>query len=194
MVSEEIKALDLEEIDPSFKYEVSKEAGGENIKLCFNCGICTVSCPIRRVDETYNPRKIIRMILYGMKKEVLSSEIIWKCAHCLTCVERCPQDVKFAEVIKALRILALKEAEKGNIKIKGPQFQFDSTFKDVIKDYGRIFEAGLFLKYLLRRRALGLTVSLSLLGLKMFRKGKVSMFPHKIEALDDIKHLFNSSE
>ncbi len=189
----EVTTVDFEDLDPNFKYEVSKEIGGQNIKLCFNCGICTVSCPVRRIDDTYNPRRIIRMVLYGMKKEILSSETIWKCAHCLTCLERCPQDVRFAEVIEALRILAVREAEKGNLEIKGPQFSFDSIFKDSIESYGRVFEAGLLSKYMLKRRAFGLLMSFSVLGLKMLRKGKINLTPHKIKALDELQRTFKES-
>ncbi len=190
MVNDEVPTIDLKELDPKFKYEVSEELGGQNIKMCFNCGICTVSCPVRRVDDTYNPRKIIRMVLYGMKKELLSSDTIWKCAHCFTCLERCPQDVKFAEVIEALRILAVREAEKGNFEIEGAQFQFDSMFKDSIENYGRVFEAGLLTKYMLKRKALGLMMSFSSLGLKMFWKRKISLFPQKIKALDELQRVF----
>lgn len=193
MFNGEAQTIDLEKLDPSFKYEVSKEIGGQNIKLCFNCGICTVSCPVRRVDDAYNPRKIIRMVLYGMRKEILSSETIWKCAHCLTCLERCPQDVRFAEVIEALRILAVREAEKGNIEIRGPQIRFDSIFKDSIESYGRVFEAGLLSKYMLKSKAVGLMMSFSLLSLKMFRKGKITLFPHKIKALDELRRIFKES-
>ncbi|MEJ2271005.1 MAG: 4Fe-4S dicluster domain-containing protein [Candidatus Bathyarchaeota archaeon] len=193
MVNEMTSTLDFQELDPNFKYEVSREIGGQNIKLCFNCGICTVSCPVRKIDETFNPRRLIRMILYGMKKEVLSDESIWKCAHCLTCLERCPQDVKFAEVIEALRIMAVKEAEKGNIKIKGPQYKFDSIFKDSIKSHGRVFETGLLSKYMLKKKDLGFVMSFSSLGLKMLRKGKIGFFPDKIKGLDEIHDLFKES-
>ncbi len=193
MINENARTIDFEELDPSFKNEVSKEIGGQNIKLCFNCGICTVSCPVRRVDDTYNPRRIIRMILYGMKEEILSSETIWKCAHCLTCLERCPQDVRFAEVIEALRLLAVREAEKGKIQIKGPQFRFDSLFKDSIESYGRVFEAGLLSKYMLKRKDIGFMMSFSTLGLKMFRKGKVGLFPHKIKDRAELKRVFKES-
>ena len=187
------EVIDFGTLDPNFKYEVSREIGGQNIKLCFNCGICTVSCPVRRVDDSYNPRRIIRMVLYGMKKEVLSSEAIWKCAHCLTCYERCPQDVKFAEVIEALRILAVEEAKKGNIKIKGPQYGFDKIFTDSIHSNGRVFEAGLLSKFLIKTKSLGLAMSFAPLGLKMFRKGKVSLFPKKIRSLNEVKHAFKET-
>jgi heterodisulfide reductase subunit C len=133
------------------------------------------------------------MVLYGMREEVLSGEAIWKCAHCLTCLERCPQDVKFAEIIKALRVLAVKEAEKGNIVIKGPQIVFDKIFMDTIENHGRIFEAGLLLKYMLKRKDLGLLMSFSTIGLKMFWKGKVPISPHKIKASTELKRLFEES-
>ena len=193
MVDEKLEVIDFEALDPNFKYEVSKEIGGQNIKLCFNCGICTVSCPVRRVDDSYNPRRIIRMVLYGMKKEILSSETIWKCVHCLTCLERCPQDVKFAEVIEALRILAVKEAEKSNTKLKWSQFHFDTAFKDSIASYGRVFEAGLLSKYMLKKKDLGFMMSFSTIGLKMFRKGKISLFPQRIKALDEFQRVFKES-
>lgn len=193
MVDEKLEVIDFEALDSNFKYEVSKEIGGQNIKLCFNCGICTVSCPVRRVDDSYNPRRIIRMVLYGMKKEILSSETIWKCVHCLTCLERCPQDVKFAEVIEALRILAVKEAKKGNIKLKGAQFHFNTAFKDSIESHGRVFEAGLLSKYMLKKKDVGFMMSFSTIGLKMFRKGKISLFPRRIKALDEFQRIFKES-
>jgi len=43
-----IKSSDL---DPDFKYEISKEPGGENIKKCFNCTGCTVGCPVTEIDK-----------------------------------------------------------------------------------------------------------------------------------------------
>ncbi len=101
-----IKAKDL---DPRFKYLISKEPGGEHIRRCFSCGTCTAGCPVRQVTERYNPRKIIRMALLGMKKEVLSSQFIWLCSSCYTCYERCPQDVRIPELMNALKNIAVRE-------------------------------------------------------------------------------------
>lgn len=96
-------------LDPKFKYEIAKQPGGENIKVCFGCGICTASCPIREIDETYNPRKIIRMALLGMRDAVLKSDFIWLCSTCYTCTERCPQGVRFTDVINAIKNIAVEE-------------------------------------------------------------------------------------
>ncbi len=98
-----------EKLYPKFKDEISKTPGGENIKRCFQCGTCNVSCPIREIDEKYNPRKIIRMALLGMKDRVLSSDFIWLCTACYTCQERCPQDVRIPEMMNAIKNLAVKE-------------------------------------------------------------------------------------
>lgn len=99
----------LNELDTKFKYDVADEPGGENIKLCFACGLCTASCPVSDINSEYNPRKIIRMVLLGMRKEVLSSGFIWLCTQCYTCQAHCPQNVNFSDVMKILRSMALRE-------------------------------------------------------------------------------------
>jgi heterodisulfide reductase subunit C len=98
----------IKDLDREFKYEVTDHPGGENLRYCFSCGTCTATCPVAEVDEDYNPRKIIRMALLGMKKEVLSSELLWQCASCFACFARCPQNVKVADLMKALREMAVE--------------------------------------------------------------------------------------
>lgn len=71
----------LNEQDTRFKYEVAEEPGGENIKLCFTCGLCTASCPVADINPEFNPRKIIHMVLLGIRKEVLSSSLPWLCLN-----------------------------------------------------------------------------------------------------------------
>jgi len=99
----------LSELDPKFKYEVAEQPGGENIKVCFSCGLCTAGCPVSEIDENYNSRKIIHMVLLGMREQVLSSDFIWLCSLCYTCYAHCPQNVKFTDVMRALRTMAVKE-------------------------------------------------------------------------------------
>jgi heterodisulfide reductase subunit C len=96
-------------LDPKFKYEVTNLPGGQHILRCFQCGTCSAGCPVREIDEKYNPRKIIRMVILGMRDRVLSSEFIWLCTQCETCEERCPQDVLIPEVMDVIKNLAVKE-------------------------------------------------------------------------------------
>jgi len=106
------KLVKASEINPKFKYEISRMHGGEKLMRCFQCGTCTSDCPIARFSDTYRPRQIIRMTQLGLKDRVLNSDTLWLCASCFTCTDRCPQDVEVANVIRVLRNLA---AEQGHI-------------------------------------------------------------------------------
>ncbi len=99
----------LSDLDAKFKHEIAARPGAENFKRCFSCGTCTASCPVSEVNEAYDPRKIIRMAILGMRKEVLSSDIIWMCVRCYVCYAHCPQNVKFADVMGVLREMAVEE-------------------------------------------------------------------------------------
>ncbi len=97
------------DIDPEFKREISKVPGFEKLRLCFQCGTCTASCPIARFSEIYHPRRLLRMTQLGMKDRVLGNEAIWLCAACFTCVDHCPQGVDIASIIRFLRNSAARE-------------------------------------------------------------------------------------
>ena len=97
------------ELDPKFKYEVAGQPGGEKLKVCYACGVCTAGCPVSEVSEEFDPRKIIRMVLMGMKERVLSSDFIWYCTQCFTCSGHCPQNVKFTDIMRVLGDMAVKK-------------------------------------------------------------------------------------
>jgi len=44
-----------------------------------------------------------------MRREVLSSPVIWRCVQCYSCSAKCPQNVNFRDVMRALREMAAKE-------------------------------------------------------------------------------------
>lgn len=104
-----MEKIEAKNLDSQFKYDVAAHPGGDNIKLCFACGTCTAGCPVSAIDPDYNPRKIIRQVVLGMRKEVLSSPVIWRCVQCYSCTAKCPQNVKFRDVMKALREMAAQE-------------------------------------------------------------------------------------
>jgi heterodisulfide reductase subunit C len=103
------KNIKINQLDPQFKYEIANKPGGESLFNCFACGKCSAVCPISEVNEEFNPRKIIHMILLGMKEEVLSNEFIWLCATCDACSFRCPQEVRMADIMGEARKIAEEE-------------------------------------------------------------------------------------
>jgi len=128
-VDEPVKTTKL---DPKFKFEVAKIPGGESIRYCFQCGKCTATCPIRRFEASYKPAQIVRAALLGLKEMVLSSDVIWLCAVCYSCTERCPQGVRLTDVIRAIKNLAVKQDHVH------PFYQAQGN---AIITHGRIFEA-----------------------------------------------------
>jgi len=99
----------LQKADPGFKDEIAEKIGLEEIKPCYTCGSCTGVCPVRKVIEDFDPRRIIHMIVIGMRNEVLSSDQIWFCCLCNSCYFVCPQGIRFSRIAKELQKLSLAE-------------------------------------------------------------------------------------
>jgi heterodisulfide reductase subunit C len=151
----------LSDLDTNFKDEISREPGGENIKHCFSCGTCVAACPVRWINEKYNPRKIIRMALLGMRKQVLENEFIWLCSTCYTCHERCPQEVRITEVMNVLKNMASREGYAHPAYIRQAS---------TIRSLGRLYEIDQFDNR--KRERLGLPI--------------VSTDPHEVSQIFEV--------
>jgi len=79
---------------------------------CYQCGMCTGGCPVAHVKPDYNPRRMLEGIILGQYSEILSSDLVWLCTSCHSCLERCPQRIEVSELLIELKNLA---AETGNI-------------------------------------------------------------------------------
>jgi heterodisulfide reductase subunit C2 len=122
--------VDLSEADTRFLRRLDAEFGANDLSKCFQCGVCTASCPIREVEATFSPRRIMKLAKMGLKKQVYSSDTIWLCSMCFICEERCPQDVRPPEVMTVLRNMAAKEGmTPANL----------SKLLDVLKRNGRVY-------------------------------------------------------
>jgi heterodisulfide reductase subunit C len=99
--------VEVSNLDPRFTDRVLKQPGGEALRACFQCGLCTASCPISSIDARYSPRRTIKRTLLGMRNQVLNDRFIWLCSLCFLCQERCPQDVRPPEVMTVLKNLAV---------------------------------------------------------------------------------------
>lgn len=91
--------------NPDFIGELAA-AGGENAKMCFQCGTCTASCPSGK-ETSYRTRKLMRMAQLGLKDEIINNDDLWQCTTCYTCEERCPRGVPIVDVVIALRNIAV---------------------------------------------------------------------------------------
>lgn len=81
-------------------------------RSCYQCGACTGGCPVGRIRWDFNPRRFIEMLIRGEVEDLLLAENIWLCSHCLTCLERCPQQIEVSEIIMHVKNCA---ARLGNV-------------------------------------------------------------------------------
>lgn len=102
----------MSELDLNFMRDVANTPRGIGILLCIQCGRCSGGCPIARLTNEHNPRRLMEMIILGLKKEVTATQLPWYCLSCFTCLDRCPQSGDVGEVMFAIRNLAVRE---GNI-------------------------------------------------------------------------------
>jgi len=80
----------------------------EKLKYCFECGICTASCPVAELlPEHYNPRILLHSLPLADDKLLKSAEL-WLCAWCYRCHRRCPQGLKLPEIFQAVRRFAVE--------------------------------------------------------------------------------------
>lgn len=106
--------------------EVANTPRGRGVLACIQCGRCTSSCPVARVLPEHNPRKLMEMIILGLRSDVLNGSLPWYCLSCFTCLDRCPQLGDVGEVMFAIRNLTVR---KGNIP-EGILVQARSLFEN----------------------------------------------------------------
>jgi len=101
----EDKVISEDQLVPDFPDQIQK-FGGKDVMTCLQCGNCTGVCPISlKID--YKTRNIIKCCQFGLKKYTLGTR--WVCATCYRCYEHCPADLNPAEVMIALRHIAIRE-------------------------------------------------------------------------------------
>jgi len=93
----------------TFADEVKAIPGGENLELCYACGTCVSKCMIQqKVEPDYNPRRLLRMVMMGMREEAFQSPTTWMCSECDLCYPACPQEIHISRVIGAVKHLAVE--------------------------------------------------------------------------------------
>jgi heterodisulfide reductase subunit C len=173
-------ARESHEIDYCFYKEIARQPKGEGIAKCLSCGTCSSTCQVFSVNPDYNPRKLIQKAILGLRADVLASEMIWICARCHSCIEKCPKGIRPGDIITALKHIALKE---GIVNTKGARHAL--FFKNSILKTGKINEMILPLSTL--RMGILSQVPQSI---RMLIKGKLPpLRPKSVKGLNDIKKL-----
>jgi len=166
---------EVTELDPGFRDEVVGLVGSLDLSYCFQCGVCSGSCPTISHME-YGPRKIIHMIHLGMAERVLQSPDIWLCVSCYMCAARCPQAIEITDIMGALRNMAVA---KGLTRDK--EAVFSNAFLQVLREHGYMYEPELLIRYYLSVLDVESMVKIAPLGIEMFLKNKIGLLPERVK-------------
>lgn len=159
------------------------EESGQDIRQCYQCAKCSGGCPGSSAMD-YPPNQIIRMLMLGMKEEVLNSHTIWVCMGCNTCTTRCIRDIQVAAVMDTLRQEAVRAGYVDKAKLV---LSFNDSFLWTVRTFGRLFEPGMAM---INNMKTGNFRKDMQFGLPLMLKGKASMFPHRIKGRREMKKIF----
>lgn len=80
----------------------------EKLGTCLQCGTCSSSCPTYFAMDV-PPRKLWRMVSYGMKEEISKLSTFWLCTACNSCTIRCPRGIQVSESMRQVREWVIRD-------------------------------------------------------------------------------------
>ncbi|MHB1688867.1 MAG: 4Fe-4S dicluster domain-containing protein [Ignavibacteriaceae bacterium] len=163
--------------------------GGDKIKACLQCGICTGSCPLSNLMDI-TPRELIALFRAGDIDSIIKSRTIWICASCYSCQTRCPASIKVTDIIYTLKRMAM------NRKVYTKSFPVHSlsdSFIKIMTVRGRLNEPKLMLSYFIRT---GFWKGFSFipLGIKMACKGRLEYKAQKVNDLKGFRKIIEKAQ
>jgi len=66
---------------------------------CYQCVRCSGVCQLSKV-QTFEPSRIIQMILEGFEDKIIESGVLWDCLTCNACLQNCPEGINFADIVR----------------------------------------------------------------------------------------------
>ena len=157
-----------------------QQQSGQDLSRCYYCQKCSAGCPTAYAMDV-QPAQILKMVQLGLKDDLLRSAALWLCVGCETCGTRCPNGIAVAPVIDVLKQMALAE---GVAISEARSLAFHRSFVDSIRRLGRVHEVSMLAEYKLR--SLDLWSDL-LLGMRMFRHGKLKLLPGRVARLQEVR-------
>lgn len=154
-----------------FLEEVAAKSG-QSITSCYQCGNCSAGCPAGFAYDL-QVNQIMRAVQLNQKDLALNARSIWMCLSCSTCSLRCPNNIDVAQVMETLRHMARAEN-----RVTVPTInKFWVSFLDCVRVFGRSFEIGTMVLYMMRSLKVFTDVDLAPEALK---KRKLGFLPHTI--------------
>ncbi len=189
-MTEAIQALSPTEAElrSAFWNQVDSFPDGYKIKKCLQCGTCTGACPVSEFMDI-TPRQTVAMFRAGRLEDILRSKTIWICASCYSCTVRCPSGIKVTDTMYALKRIAM---HRKIFPANFPVHNLSSTFMKNVYKYGRNYELGLGIKYLMRSDFVKL-FTIASYGLSLIRRGRMGLLPKRIKRINQIQAIIKKA-
>ena len=162
--------------------ELKSIPGGERIRDCIQCGVCSGSCPVSYAMDL-PPRQIIASIRAGMRDRVLGCESLWLCTSCYHCTLRCPREIAVTDIIYGLKRLAMAE---GKVEGATRAVAMATSFASQIEKRGRNHETSLLMAYYMKTNPFAM-LGMAPLGAKLLSRGRMPLTGEKIRGIDQIR-------
>lgn len=156
------------------------------IHQCYQCGKCTVGCPVAP-DMDLLPHQMVRLAVLGEVDRIVSSKSIWLCLTCHTCGARCPNGIDVPALLDWVRHQVLRE-HIGTRESQVPVFH--RAFLKTVRLFGRVHELTLIGMYKMKTKSYFSDMKL---GWEMFRRGRIHLFPHRSKRRGLVKESFKKS-
>jgi heterodisulfide reductase subunit C len=183
----------MESQTPNTQYPVSNFAlevqgqSGENVFRCYYCQKCTVGCPTAYAMD-YQPAQVLKMIQLGLREPLLNSSAPWLCVSCEACGTRCPNEIRLAPVMDALKHMAL---DAGYAPPETTVYALHRAFTNSIKIFGRVHETTMLAEYVLRSGDIFSIVRSNInVALTLLLKRKIPILPERVKGLGQVKELY----
>jgi len=85
-----------------------EEVSGQNLSLCYQCGLCAGGCPAGFALDIL-PHQVLHLAQLGMWERIAGSRTAWLCASCFKCTVRCPRGVDISKLMEAVRCITLRQ-------------------------------------------------------------------------------------
>ena len=90
--------------------EKLRSISGETALLCYQCGLCSGTCPVRSHMDL-SPTQLIRLYQLGNIERIMESNTFWICSSCYACQIICPREIKITKIMEALRQIRLRKEQ-----------------------------------------------------------------------------------
>jgi heterodisulfide reductase subunit C len=98
----------------AIREKAPRRAIGSASELCIGCATCSAACPITGTSG-FDPRKIVRMVNFGLDNALIASKLPWLCTLCAKCEYACPMGINIIHLVRTARGMVPRDKVPGQI-------------------------------------------------------------------------------